>query len=308
MKLVKPSFEIIDQNPGFKGLLQHIERCGRTCYKSEDKITDESAPKFVDMLVKRGHTAMVEHGTVYLQLNNTMGNTFPITCKYEKNKYSTVVTHEDRGDLSNRGIPYTTYNITTNYRVLLQNNWLDDLQYQCEPTEHHVKRITVKFICDIGISREFNRHRINSMAEMSTRYCNFGKDKFGNEISIIKPEWITDKELTFNEINNSTWDFGTYCNLIYQGRDVDEFSVIDYWMFANLACEFSYLHLLRLGWKPQQARNVLPLDLCTELVHTSTIEGWKHFFELRCANDAHPQARELAIPLHEEFKNRNYIQ
>lgn len=158
MRLIKPSFEILEQKPGLDGLLQHIERCGRTCYKSEDKITEESAPKFVDMLVKRGHTAMVEHGTVYLIIDCS-GRLLDVANKYVNNKYSEWTLHPD-------GVHYC---ITTNYRVLLQNGWLDDLQYLCEPTEYHVRRITVRFICDMGVAREFCRHRVFSFAQESTR-------------------------------------------------------------------------------------------------------------------------------------------
>lgn len=166
MRLIKPSFEILEQKPGLDGLLQHIERCGRTCYKSEDKITEESAPKFVDMLVKRGHTAMVEHGTVYLKYDIIEHGSMNLPNKYHFNKYSVVTINNE--PLHGYEIPeyrekfnrHTYAYITTNYRVLLQNDWLDDLKYQCEPTEHHVKRITVKFVCDRGVSHEFVRHKI----------------------------------------------------------------------------------------------------------------------------------------------------
>lgn len=160
MRLIKPSFEIIEQKPGMDGLLQHIERCGRTCYKSEDKITGDSAEKFVNMLVNRGHTAMVEHGTVYLRYDfkaNDDSNTvaYRLWSKYNENQYSKAVQAQPVP-----GVPDGFVAITTNYRVLLQNGWLDDLQYLCEPTEHHVRRVTVKFVCDRGVSHEFVRHKI----------------------------------------------------------------------------------------------------------------------------------------------------
>lgn len=294
MKLVKPSFEILEQDT--VGLMQHIERCARTCYKSEDKITKESAPKFVDMLIKRGHTAMVEHGTVYLKVNNAMGCPHHITQKYEINKYSNVVTHEDRNDLSNRGIPFTTYNVTTNYRVLLQNGWLDDLQYQCEPTEYHEKRVTVKFICDRGVSHEFVRHRVFSFAQESTRYCNYSKDKFGMECTFIIPSWldISEDSIIYDIVDGSP---------VFNG-DTSVNNIIFLRSLAN--AESDYFTLLDDGWIAQQARAVLPNSLKTELVMTGTIEQWEGFFKLRCTNDAHPQARELAIPLHEEFIKRGW--
>lgn len=122
------------------------------------------------MIINRQHTAMLEHGTVYLKVNSTEGGkALQLVAKYRRNKHSSVAEWVDSSDLSNRGIPYTLYCITTNYRVLLQNGWLDDLQYQCEPTEHHVKRATVKFTCDRGVSHEYVRHRVFSFAQESTR-------------------------------------------------------------------------------------------------------------------------------------------
>ena len=280
MKLVKPSFEIIEQEVGKEGLLSHIEKCGRTCYKSEDKITEDSAEKFVNMIINRGHTAMLEHGTVYLAIpiewyyeddDKVVDNWYEYEC-YEKNPYSEVY------------IDYT-YDlacITTNYRVLLQNGWLDDLEYQCEPTEHHVKRVTVKFICDRGVSHEFVRHRVFSFAQESTRYCNYSKDKFGSECTFIEPCWFKD---------------ATY----YASRKVYE---------SELAvAEQAYFSLLDMGWIAQQARAVLPNSLKTELIMTGTIDQWRGFFELRDDKQhAHPQAYELAHPLHEEFIKRGYLE
>ena len=134
-------------------IFRSIEIAGRTCYKSEDRITSTSAKEFVQRMIDSKHNAMLEHGTVYLQLNNTMGNTYLTIAKYEHNKYSTVSTHEC-DDTSNRGIPYTTYNITTNYRVLVENNWLEDLKYLTGPTEFHKKRVMARFIIDRGISHK----------------------------------------------------------------------------------------------------------------------------------------------------------
>ena len=249
-----------------------------------------------------GNCAMVEHGTVYLAILDSLPGGFggpapeeeaKMLDFYYNNKYSNVVERYI-------GMGAYQYYITTNYRVLLQNDRLGDLQHQCEPTEYHEKRITVKFVCDRGITAEYNRHRVNSIAEMSTRYVAFDRDKFGGELSIIKPCWIEDNEIHPAHLLK-------YCEDIVAGTDEDSFSVIDYWLFANLACEYSYLNLRRLGWQAQQARTVLPLDLQTELVHTATIEQWKGFFKLRDAKDAHPQARELAEPLHAEFRKKGWV-
>lgn len=300
MRLIKPSFEILEQKPGLDGLLQHIERCGRTCYKSEDKITEESAPKFVDMLVKRGHTAMVEHGTVYLKYSITLEGSMNMANKYHFNKYSTVTTGNEPlcggepQEYKDKFNGHTYAYITTNYRVLLQNDWLDDLKYQCEPTEHHVKRITVKFTCDRGVSHEFVRHRVFSFAQESTRYCNYSKDKFGKECTFIIPCWLglPEGSVSSPEIPIFRERHGNVVGIFLNNL---------YWAEAN------YFDLLEQGWIAQQARAVLPNSLKTELIMTGTIEQWEGFFKLRCAKDAHPQARELAVPLYEEFVKRGYI-
>lgn len=285
MRLIKPSFEIIEQKPGLDGLLQHIERCGRTCYKSEDKITEKSAPKFVDMLVKRGHTAMVEHGTVYLTLDMSSRNKY---FKYCTNKYSNAISTGEAE--AGTWVGY----VTTNYRVLLQEGWLSDLEYITEPTKH-IRRITVKFVCDRGVSHEFVRHRVFSFAQESTRYCNYSKDKFGKECTFIIPCW-----LGLPEGSVSSPEIPTFRER--HGDAVGIFLNNLYWAEAN------YFDLLEQGWIAQQARAVLPNSLKTELIMTGTIAQWEGFFKLRDANDAHPQARELATPLHEEFIRRGLLQ
>lgn len=294
MRLIKPSFEIIEQKPGVDGLLQHIERCGRTCYKSEDKITEDSAEKFVNMLVNRGHTAMVEHGTVYLTLG--MPDRWAYF-KYCTNKYSEAISEGE----AEKGT-WVGY-VTTNYRVLLQNDWLDDLQYLTEPTKH-IRRVTVKFVCDRGVSHEFVRHRVFSFAQESTRYCNYSKDKFGKELTFIMPSWIESDN--FEIYRGLHWgEEVTYHTERITG-DMNNCPVFRY-LEGLLLAEDAYMTLLDRGWIAQQARAVLPNSLKTELIMTGTIEQWEGFFKLRDAKDAHPQARELAQPLHEEFIKRGYI-
>lgn len=155
MKLIKPSFKIIGQQPGLEGLYKQIEMAGRTCYKSEDKITEDSAKEFVDRMIKSGHGAMLEHGTVYLALDITSREQY---FKYCYNKFSVTK--------SIGNAEYGTWKgfVTTNLRVLIENDWMDDLQYLCEPTEYHERRITVKFVCDRGVSHEFVRHKILCVA------------------------------------------------------------------------------------------------------------------------------------------------
>lgn len=278
MKLINPSFEILEQTQGIQGVKKQIERAGRTCYKSEDKITDTSCEEFVNRMVNSGHGAMLEHGTVYLYVeygspvgdNQYFAGT-EILIKYNKNKYSKVHSEIIHNYL------HKIY-ITTNYRVLVENGWLDDLQYQCEPTEHHEKRITVKFICDRGVSHEFVRHRTMSFAQESTRYCNYSKDKFGKEITcIIPPYLINEEELEFEE------DLAILESIYFK------------WMS-------------KYGYVAQEARYFLPTGVKTELVMTGFVSDWEHFFKLRCHPTAHPQARELSVPLREEFIKREYYE
>lgn len=294
MKLIKPSFEIWEQSSGLEGVYKQIEGAGRVCYKSEDKIAEGTAKAFVDRMIASGHGAMLEHGTVYLKCKTEVINRyihpedgeeedFNKLEKYEYNSYS--VTNDD-------GIYLY---VTTNLRVLVENDWLDDLQYICEPTEFHEKRITVHFVCDRGVSHEFVRHRVMSFAQESTRYCNYSKDKFGNELTFIQPCWLDDERLKL---------YGPYHTVI---RDKSLESIF----IASLNnAEKDYIDLIDLGWKPQEARAVLPNSLKTELVVTGFVSDWNHFFDLRARGTTgapHPQAKELAEPLMKEFIARKYI-
>lgn len=197
MKVIKAGYEFVTPIDG-NIILKTIEQAGRVCYKSEDRITDESAIKFVKDIVKRGHEAVLEH-------------------------YS----------------------------------------------------FTVKFIVDRGVSHEIVRHRVASYCQESTRYCNYSKDKFGNEITVIKPCF---------------WD-------------EQSFEYIR-WLQACKNCEEAYFTLLKNKTTPQQARAVLPNSLKTEVVMTANIREWRHFFKLRTSSAAHPQMREVAIPLLKELQEK----
>lgn len=197
MKEIRPSFEIMDDIDGAK-ILQKLERCGRVCYKSEDKITEGSAEKFIGMILKSGHESVLEH-----------------------------------------------------------------------------EKLTVKFICDRGVTHEIVRHRIASYSQESTRYCNYSKDKFGNELTFIRPcFWVDDSE---------------------------EYAV---WKQAMEEIEKTYVKLISLGAKPEEARSILPNSLKTEIVCTMNLREWRHFFRLRTAERAHPQIREISVALLDELKKR----
>lgn len=291
MRLIKQGFEIIEQPSGLEGMYKMIEMAGRTCYKSEDKITETSAKEFVDRMIKSGHGAMLEHGTVYLDMPNSAGN-YDLVPFFASNPYSEliVVPLEDR-----------VHNyVTTNFRVIIENfaeEYIPDiLQYWCEPTEYHKKRYTVKWTIDRVTGESFLRHRVFSFARESTRYCNYSKDKFGNEITFIIPCWTNLPEQEYGDrVNPKVFNRGNTNGI--------ETSYVDFLRQA----EYSYLNLLSQGWKPQQARQVLSFSVSSPLVMTGFASDWLHFFDLRCDNHAHPQAREIATALKEEFIKRKYI-
>jgi thymidylate synthase (FAD) len=197
MKLINPTF-IIESELNGMSILKSIEKAGRTAYKSEEKITKDSAREFVKMIIQRGHLSVIEHFSV-----------------------------------------------------------------------------SVRVICDRGISHEIVRHRLASYTQESTRYCNYSKGKFGNELTIIKP---------------SFWE------------ENDEKFLI--WKNTIAFIEKSYKELIQKGALPQEARNILPNSLKTEIVMTMNLREWRHFFNLRTSEGAHPQMREIAIPLLKEFQSK----
>ena len=207
MRLIKPSFEIltpIDRSQ----ILKAIEVAGRTCYKSEDKITDDSASEFVEMIVGRGHLSVVEHQSV-----------------------------------------------------------------------------SVKFICDRGVSHELVRHRIASFSQESTRYCNYSKDKFDNQLTFIIPSLSK-----IEPGGGDRSDFGLHSH----GEIL--------WLNAMQSSQDIYNSLIQAKWSPQEARSVLPNSLKTEIIVTANLREWREIFRQRCSPAAHPQMRELMVPLRNEFQ------
>lgn len=307
MKLIESSVQIIEEKDPYK----MIELAGRTCYKSEDKITENSAKEFVDRMIKLGHGAMLEHGTIYLNIpeqtyTETLEDEFGkfnnpnngIVDRYRKNKYSKVNSVAADEELRKkypkvRPFKLTHHYITTNLRVIIENGWEKDLEWQCEPTEHHEKRITAKFICDRGVSHEFVRHRVFSFAQESQRYCNYNKDKFNNELTFIRPTW-----LNIPTGDYTYWD-GDWCDIDNMKIQLpSDNGVADNFLWCLNNAGMQYRLLINKGLKPQEARGVLPNATKTELVMTGFESDWEHFFSLRCSGAAHPDAKKLADELY----------
>lgn len=285
MKIVEPSVEYWAQGAGIEGVWNQIARATRVCYQSKPR-EGESSEDFVKRIILKPalikgnlnnlehckfnfdkmHGAMLEHGTIYLTIlgDRIFSPIDPVT-KYIENKYSKVVfVHGDNVYVNDACI-------TTNMRVILENNWQDDLKFISAPT-HHIKRTTFSVITDIGVTRELNRHRTFSVAEQSTRYCDLIKDKFGGELTFIKPAWRQKDKNGF----------------ILSFDDYDAF-------LAN--CEQTYKQLRQQGWRPEQARQVLPLGLKTQAVYTAFSDDWNHFLKLRADNisgKVHPNMQLVA--------------
>lgn len=284
MKLINPSVEYLPQALGLRGIYKQIELVGRTCYKSQDKITETSAKPFVKKMIGAHHFSMLEHATVYLEVPSyTIYK--PIIDRYKKNPYSKVV----------YDVHQICHYITTNYRVLVENEWLNDFQFISNNIKNHKKRISLKFTTSIGVSRECNRHRSFSIAEQSTRYCNYSKEKFGSELTFVIPSWL--------DIKEGHCDKKQYTNDTYY----KDYSPKYTFMKTLFEAEDSYLQLISDGWKPQQAREILPLSTATEVVYTAFEDDWRHFFDLRLrgtTGQPHPNAKQVAAIAHDLIFNK----
>lgn len=279
MKLIESKAEYIPQTDLYK----HIELCGRTAYKSEDKITEDSAKGFVDRMIKSKHGAVLEHGTVYLiaKVDFTNRDIIDLEDRYTINPYSKVVVTDG------------VLHITTNYRVIMENNWLDDMKYISEPTEFHEKRYTIKFTTDRGVSHELVRHRVFSFAQESTRYCNYSKDKFGNEVTFIKPSWLI---CPYEDIPVNS-------ELSYLAKQHPD-EAAHRFIASLVESKYAYLALLQKGCTPQEARQVLPNATKTEILMTGFASDWRFFFDLRYYGETgkpHPDMELLAGKAREEF-------
>lgn len=268
MNFVDMSIERIPQ----EDMMRHIEKCGRVCYKSEAKITPDSAKDFVEMLKNNEHGSVLEHGTVYLRIPYDI-NFCDIINKYDSNHWSRVVV-DTRTD--------AVY-ITTNYRVIADNKWEDDLQYICEPTRFHKKRVTFKFVHDIGIARDSNRHRAHSISEESTRFINYNKRGATFTASPFTAE-------TCEAFDHQRIPL-VFENM-WMGEHEDEIIDLDVWMFSCATSTYCYNKLINLGWKPQMARRALNIGTKTETYYTAFVDDWYEYIRKR-EKAAHPDLIKL---------------
>ena len=285
MKLIKQSFEILEQKDySLIGIKKFIERCGRVCYKSEDKITDDSYEKFVNMLEKRDHARPLEFGTVHLKMPWKTFSNFVGFC-VSKGFWDSCWIKYNIDRESEDKMVY----ITTNYRYYLallnEAPWLS--KYLDNNNKFYPKRYTVHFITSRGIMDEFRTHVGLSHLAESSRYCSYDKNRFGNELTFIIPNWVN-----------------TNCpNKEQEGLSVASIE----WSTAMLDAEASYMNLIKMGCTAQEAREVLPLAVKSELISCGFEDIWENFFYRRCAKDAHPMAREIATKVKDKFKELGYV-
>lgn len=292
MKLIESKAELVLQQEGLEGVYKQIELAGRTAYHSQDKITPTSAKDFVDRMIKSKHGAALEHGTIYLAL--PMESVIPIKAngwgKYYENPYSkSGIVCSVNGEKK--------VAVVTNYRVLQENNWLDDLQYLCYLTKFHEKRYTMRFTCSRAIAQELTRHRVFSFLMESQRYINYSKERHGGEITFIKPSWTNSIEIG-NYFVKHDYKEGTYsANFGYVGYPQD-------YLTSLCEAENAYFGMLNKGCTPQQARDVLPNATKTVLIMTGFASDWRFFFDLRYYGETgkpHPDMELLASKARNEF-------
>ena len=304
MKLIKQSFQFVNQK-GFtlKDIYKHIEYCARISYKSQDKITDTSYEKFVNMLKSRGHDRPLEFGTVHLKMDSE-------TLTELQNNLIEEGIYNDywlKWDEERENGYYYVF-LTTNYRYYLEIYkycpWIKDSLDESD-SEYYPKRYTIHMILDRGVMDEFRTHVGLSHLAESTRYCNYSKDKFNNEVTFIEPCWLDMHDTDEGREVTRNWNFDILdgCSIIAEEGKFDD--ARDAFLTSLNVAEHCYLELLQKGWTPQQARSVLPLGIKSELISCGFKEAWDNFFYRRCAKDAHPMAREIAIPLQKKFKELN---
>ncbi len=312
MKLIKQSFEFFNQTDfSLVGIKKQIERCARVSYKSEDKITDTSYEKFVNMLESRGHDRPLEFGTVHLKMNGE------VLTALQNNLIDEGIYNDYwlKWDEERENGNYYVF-LTTNYRYYLEIckycPWVRDSLDESD-SEYYPKRYTAHMILDRGVMDEFRTHVGLSHLAESTRYCNYSKDKFSNEVTFIKPCWLNVPEGEYNHyvmVNKDCPDIRVECvgsDEIGKYYNIGE----NEGLFLNglVQSELTYLNLINnKKWTPQQARSVLPLGIKSELISCGFEDAWENFFKRRDASDAHPMAQEIAKPMHEKFNELIKVQ
>lgn len=311
MKLIERKVKLLPQDKGLDGIYRQIEIAGRTCYKSKLSDTIEGTKKFVESAIHSGHYSILEHGTVYLMfiLNKEPRNTKWKKLFTEETTFNEFMTWLSLFFSNN---PYSRfaydkrtnkYCITTNMRVIVENSLEPLLDYICKPTTLHPRRYTFRFNIDRGVWNEFIRHKVisrtddcfidydmeknSSFSQESTRYCNYSKDKFGNELQFIIPHWCKVNAGHYYIKDNYIYGDG------YAKNEIED--TTDRFILNCLYTESDYFDLLNKGLAPEDARGSLTNWLATELVMTAFEDDWQHFFDLRYWNNtgkAHPDAIE----------------
>lgn len=288
MKLIEPKVELWEQGSTLAEIWEHIAKCTRVCYQSEPKNTDETGEQFVKRIILRNHSyeeiakdrklqeklhlSVLEHGTVYLAMPNKL------TCPIQSNGWYKYGTNP-----FSKGLKVCEVDnerrvaITTNMRVLIENGWMNDLKYLCEPTEYHTLRKTFSIWTNTGAIRDTNRHRVHSISEESSRYCRYSSSKFGSELSIAKMPWISNKD--YAKAMFSTEDL--FNKGVIPAHDTNTWSANDWYLWYLQMGEIVYNKLSELGWKAQQCSEVLTFSTKTQSVHTAFIDDWQHYCHLR---------------------------
>jgi thymidylate synthase (FAD) len=327
IKVVNPSVEVWKQDGyDLESIFKHVARCARVCYQSTPKNKDENAYDFLVRTIFKGndflgfskinvkdrferilaqnaygdvdltslHLSCCEHATVHLKFPTFIPSAFDRCVNvYSHNKYSR--------SKNNNGYVY----VTTNLRVIIENYAADTLDYIDETPNcpYYIPRPTVCFITDIGASRELNRHRVNSISEESTRYCAYDKGKFGNGITVAKLPWIPDVDPT-DEGHDYTEGFfndnEVFDNNVIEEQYTNNWTAVDWFFYGLQVCDLVYRKTRELGWTAQQAREILPLNTKTQVVHTAFVDDWEHWIALRSnqvSGKVHPMMGELAKQL-----------
>lgn len=303
MKLIKQGFNVVNQEDfSEKGIYKHIELCTRVSYKSEDKITESSAEKFVLRLITLGHYAPLEFGTIHLKVPMNVFNTLCLDL-LEKDIYNYMWFDYNRNP---DGYYYISLNFRYYLNILGELNYIQDfVDYTNKDNDKYPKRITIKFITSRVIAQEITRHRAFSFMMESQRYCNYTKGKFSNQITYIIPSWTNLKEGTYSlptedDENTYLWKVDNKPIVVNtkDQRILNCYS-IDEQVYFSLLQEKNYT--------PQQARVVLCNNVKTELYVCGNEDAWKHFFELRDDIKVDPQMYDLVHPLHKLFVDKDIV-